>query len=413
MDTGAFDRAITDHATALLLRYFSSVSLVTSERPTVAIERDRELLRLHWSLSSPVSALVSYALEHRHEIQTVLGSAVRFEDGVVRGRLDAMATVRMRQMSGLATAIVSHEPIRSYASGPNQVLGWVLMQAWSLASRFSTVTLDSPAYRSSIDNALQRLEQCRRIHAIAQITGQTALNQRPTAGSILEASRSRRTLYRIATDAYKALLAVEAGDPRTITAMLRETLLGPLEAWRRFELAVGFSVAEALASAENQPLSLNLLLGEARRRLAQAGRFDVYWQWPTTHYTPPKPEPSELVTRSILDSYGMSSASDRPDLVITDRIRNEVAAIVEVKYLTSEDGSDRVRSAIVQLVRYARGYTPLEKSAPLLGRSVVALSQGIDEVNIPMPYPDGTPLLTDFTGIKHGFFLPWARRLCA
>ena len=109
----------------------------------------------------------------------------------------------------------------------------------------------------------------------------------------------------------------------------------------------------------------------------------------------------------------MRSSSDRPDLVVTDRLRNEVAAIIEVKYLTGEDGSDRVRSAVRQLVRYARGYTLLEHSAPLLGRSVVALSQGIDEITNPAPLPDGIPSLTDFSGITQGFFLPWARRLCA
>jgi hypothetical protein len=36
--------------------------------------------------------------------------------------------------------------------------------------------------------------------------------------------------------------------------MLRQTLLGPLEPWRRFELAVGLSAAEELALAQRQKL---------------------------------------------------------------------------------------------------------------------------------------------------------------
>lgn len=412
MDAEKFDRAITDHAIAILLRYFGSANRVSLERPLIAIERDRDMLRLHWALSPSVSSLVNYVLEHRHEIQSVLESAVRVEDGIVRGRLDALATVKLRRVSGLTTAVVSREQLRSYASGPNQVLGWVLIEARSLASRFSMITLESAGYRASIDRSLQRLEQCRRLQGIAQIAGQIALNRRPGTSAVLEASRSRRRLYRLAVEAYKSLLAIEAGDPDTIASMLRETLLAPLEPWRRFELAVGFSLAENIATAQNERAQINLLIGDSRREIAQIGRFSIYWQWRTDCYRPPESEPSEEVERVILDAYDISSASDRPDLIVVDRSADLVVAIIEVKYLTGEDATDRIRGAVSQIVRYMRGYVAIEESGALLGRSLIAVSQGVAELSRPDPLPLDIPFVVDFEGIKQGLLGPWAERVC-
>lgn len=411
MDSEALELAVTDYALGVLLRYFRSISAVNLNRPLLAIERDREMLRLHWAISPVVNVLVSYVLVHHHEIQTVLGSQVRVEDGIVRGRIDAIATMRARRVSGLPTTIVSHEPKRSYTSGPNHVLGWVLAQAWSLASRFSKLTLDSPSYLSVIDASLQRLEQSRRLQAIAQITGQPSVARRPTVNAVTEAARSRLMIYQLATAAYKSLLEIEAGDINAISAMLRQTLLGPLEPWRRFELAIGLSVAEALSSSERVPMTLNLMIGDSRRQIASVGRFDIVWQSLTKHYSAPLPEPSERVVQSILEAYGLGSSGDRPDLVIANRTLGQVSAIVEVKYLTGEDASDRIRGAVSQLVRYSRGYQPLESSALLLGSSLVAVSQGVDGLSIPDDLPTGTPRVLSFEQIKRGSLASWSKHL--
>jgi hypothetical protein len=411
MDAASFDRAIVDHAAAIFLRYFSAPQPLDLDGPTLSMQRDRELLRLHWALASPVAFLASYVLEHRHEIQSVLTSAVRVEDGVLRGRLNAAATVMLRRRSGMATALVSNEPVRSYTSGPNQVLGWVLMEAWSLASRFSSVTLDSAAYKSSIEHARQRLDQCRRLQSVAQIAGGTILNRRPTAAALSEASRSRRTVYRMATEAYHHLRKIEGGDPEAITTMLRETMLGPLEPWRRFELAVGLSAGEALAAAQDKPIVLNLLVGDAKRCLARSGNFAIYWQSRTEFYSAPELEPSEVIERRILDAYGIAAGSDRPDLVIVDHGKNVVAAIVEVKYLTSEDATDRVKSAVSQIVRYARGYAKNDNLEALIGVSVAVMSQGINDLSR-SSLPTGVPTIADFAGLTQQALAPWARSLC-
>lgn len=411
MDSEFFDRAVVDHATAIFLRYFGATQNLALDQPSLLMQRDRDLLRLHWSLSSPVSQLVSYALDHRHEIQSALSTARRVEDGMLRGRLNARATIVQRRISGLQTAIVSDEPVRSYSSGPNQLLGWVVMEAWALSSRFASVTLDSPAYKSSIEAARQRLDQCRRLQSIAQIAGQTVLNRRPSASAILESERSRKTVYRLATKAYRHLLNIESGDPQAVTAMLRETLVGPLEPWRRFELAIGLSVGESLANAQSKALVLNLLIGDARRSLARAGQFSVYWQSRTDLYSAPEPEPSELIERRILDAYGISAGSDRPDLIIVDETKQAVAAVVEVKYLTGEDATDRVKSAVSQIIRYARGYTSNQTLDELIGRSLAVMSTGIDGLTL-SALPNNVPSVADFAGIRRQALAQWAHRIC-
>ena len=411
MDAAAFDRSVIDHAAAIFLRYFSAAHNLSLDHPSLVMRRDRDLLRLHWSLSTPVTKLVSYVLEHRHEVQSVLSSEIRTEDGILRGRLDAMRTVMLRRISGLETAIVSNEPVRSYSSGPNHVLAWVLTEAWGLASRFSSVTQESAGYRNSIDQARLRLDQCRRLQSIAQIAGQAVLNRRPTAAAITQASRSRRTLYHMATEAYRHLLKIENGDPEAITTMLRETLLGPLEPWRRFELAVGLSAGEALATAQGTSISLNLLIGDAKRSLVRVGDLSIFWQSRTDFYQAPEPEPSEIIERYILNAYGISAGGDRPDLVVADLAKNEVVAIIEVKYLTSEDATDRVKSAVGQIVRYARGYAKGQPLKHLIGQSLSVMSQGIDGLTLSSLPPD-VPHLTDFGAIKQEALAPWAGRLC-
>lgn len=407
-----FDEAdITDHIAGFLLRYFRTAVEAGAKRPYADAARDRDLLRLHWALSPEVHGLAAYVLQHRHEIQSMLGTTRRIEDGVVRGRLDARATLLHRRITGLATATVGDEPLRSYDSGPNQVLIWVLMQAWSLGTRFAAMLPASASYRAAVMATVQVLEQVRRIQAIGLIAAGGGAARRPGAAALVEAGRSRREIYRRACDAYRALLRIEAGEPEAIAGLLRQTLLAPLEAWRRYELAVAASVADALAAGGLGPMTLNLLVGDTATPILRIGRYAVYWQSRTDFYRPPELEPSELRVRSILHAYGLSASADRPDLVVVDAEMRRVAAVVEVKYLTAEDASDRVRGAVEQLVRYARLYHPVDEAGPLLGRSLVAVSQGLDCLDLPEPLPADVPTICDFAAIRRGQLGAWVARL--
>ena len=99
------------------------------------------------------------------------------------------------------------------------------------------------------------------------------------------------------------------------------------------------------------------------------------------------------------------------ELIVVDDTADRVAAVVEVKYLTAEDASDRVRSAVIQLVRYARLYHPISEIGPLLGRSLIAVSQGADAISNPSPVPADTPLIVDFAAIRFGQLGEWIPRL--
>jgi hypothetical protein len=405
------DSDITDHITGFLLRYFRSAIEAGTKRPYVDAARDRDLLRLHWAFSPIVRDLAIYVLQHRHEIQSMLSTTRRIEDGIVRGQIDARATLLHRRMTGLTTAMVSNEPLRSYDSGPNQVLFWVLMQAWSLGMRFAAMLPVSASYRETVILTTQILEQVRRIQAIGLFAPDSSVKKRPGTAALLEAGRSRREIYRRARDAYETLLRIEAGDPETIAALLQQTLLAPLEIWRRYELAVAISVAEALTSGGAGALTLNLLVGDTTSPIVSAGNYAVYWQSRTAFYRPAEIEPSEQVVRYILEAYSLSASSDRPDLVLIDTQRSTVAAVIEVKYLTAEDATDRVRSAVEQVVRYARLYHPVNQTGPLLGRSLIAVSQGLEGITTPEPLPPGVPMVVDFAAIRRGQLGVWVERL--
>jgi hypothetical protein len=405
------DNEVADFAVSLLLRYFSRSVGAQVGAPDLALKRDLELLKLHWALSTGVGALSKHCLENRHEIQSTLETRKRIDDGVIRGRLDAFATVAYRRVSGLQTAVVSHEPNRTYDSGPNQVLGWVIQQSWALATKFYSLAPDESGYQHRIDETLKRLEQVRKLQAITEIIDSSRSTNRPLGGALVSAQRSRKKVYRLAYAAYQDFVSIERGDLGAIALMLRSTLLGPLEIWRTFELAVGLAVGNALAAASGERLVLNLLIGDVRRPFATVGRWHLYWQWPTNYYHPPELEPSARIAQEVLDEFGLFGSGDRPDFVLVDRLTDRVVAIVEAKYLSGDDASDRIRSAVGQLVRYARGYRPIGDVRSLLGQSVISVSQGLTDLALPTPSPGKAPTVVDLAGLKRGDLTPWASRL--
>ena len=83
------------------------------------------------------------------------------------------------------------------------------------------------------------------------------------------------------------------------------------------------SAGEALAAARGTNISLNLLIGDAKRSLVRAGDFSIFWQSRTDFYEAPEPRPSEIMERYILDAYGISAGGDRPDLVVVDLAKDQ------------------------------------------------------------------------------------------
>ena len=404
------DNAINDYLTRFLLRYFRNAVAVGVERPNIDAEQDLDLLRLHWAISEPVRNLVVHLRENLHEIAAVLESRRRIDDARIRGRFDARETVIQQLITGHPALMISHEPLRSYNSGPNHVLTWVLEQAWRLVLRFQDMLPEGASYLEAVKACAPGLEMTRRFEAIHQATKQLNLTRRPSHQAIKEASRSRRLIYILACEAYRSLQAIETGDEASIIKLLNDTLLGPLRVWQRFELVVGLGMAQALSNIHALPLSLGFFGGI--EPIAKVGTYKVYWQSRTVAWQGRVPEPTEQVVSRLLRQYGLLEGADRPDLVVLDQDTDKPVAVAEVKYYSSEmnGDADALRAAADQLVRYARGYYGIEEIDGLLDYSVIALAH-VTNVRNPNPKPFGLPLVVDFEGIIGGQLEEWVRRL--
>lgn len=404
------ETAINDYLTQVLLRYFRRAQDVGVAQPDLDAQRDIDLLRKHWAVSECVRRLIDYISGHRHEIQAVLHSRPREDDAQVRGRFDVRATLIRRLVTGHPTVTISHEAVRTLESGPNHVLTWVLETAWRLGLRFEEMLPEDASYRVAIERTTPGLEKIRRFDAVRQAAKSIDLTRRPGPHALKEASRSRRQIYVLASRAYRTLQSIEAGDADAIAALLNDTLLGPLHLWQRFELAVGLGVARALSTALSQPFAIGFL-GGGGEPIARVGAYEVHWQSPTRAYQRPSAEPSEALTAELLALYGLSLGSDRPDLVVLDG-NGAAAAIVEVKYFSSEDndGADALRGAVGQLVRYARGYRAMPQMKDVLDHSIVALIRH-EAGSMPHPKPYGLPLIVDFEDLVQFRLQHWAQRL--
>jgi hypothetical protein len=370
----SLDAAIVDHTAGMLLRYFRSGAAIAGETPRLDQRRDVEILKGHWAVSAPVRQLTSYLLAHPHETQALLSFRERVDDGMARGRIDARRTWFYRQQSGIPSALVTQEPVRSFNTGPNLLLAWVLREAASYTSRLLDWQSSTSPYLPTIEAAQADIRSVQKIDALREPLRAISLGHRPNPNAVRDGARSRRPVYRLAVDAYRLLQGLERGDLEAMESVARSALIAPLEDWRRFELAVGLSVGEALARVTDAPLHLQLLGSDSAGPIATAGRFAIYWQQITRYHHAPPLEPSEVKVRAVLQAYGIKTGTERPDLIIVDRARDAVVAIIEVKYIAGDSTNARFREAVDQVVRYGRSYALPGATDALLAQSLVALS---------------------------------------
>lgn len=406
----SIDAAIVDFSAGLLLRYFRGGAVIEGDAPRLDHRRDVDLLKGHWAVSGPVRALVRYVLDHPHEAQSLLTFRERIDDAVARGRINAIKTWQYRLQSGLRSAMVAQEPVRSFNTGPNLILAWVLREAAAYTARLSSWQGSSSPYVTVIEQAQSEMRSVQRIEALRDPLRAVSLGQRPGVGAVRTAARARQPIYRLAFEAYHLMQGLERGDLDAMSTIARSALIAPLEEWRRFELAVGLAVGEALAVADSAPMNLHLLAGASTGPIITAGRFAIHWQQRTEHYTDPHLEPSEIITRDALKAYGMTLGGDRPDLIVVDRDAGVVASVIEVKYLAGDTANARFREAVDQIVRYARGYRAPGAASPLIARSLVALSHGAPVI---LDEDAGAPASIDFAGITRTELASWAARLAA
>ena len=262
------------------------------------------------------------------------------------------------------------------------------------------------AYADLIEGAMSEIAAVKRLDVLREPLKHVSANRRPGPGALRDAARARRRIYHHAIAAYNALTGIEAGEEVALQHVLNNTLLAPLENWRRLELAVAVGIGEAIAEETGEAMRLAIVDSKRGQPIILCGRFAIYWQLGTKFFSPPPLEPSEIRLQVVLAAYGMSLMGDRPDLVIIDQEAKAVAAIVEVKYVAGETANTRFREAATQVVRYARGYSNSTSIDNLISRSLIAIS-----IDAPKIIHDAAPTLSavDFCAIRQGALRGWVK----
>lgn len=397
---------ITDYTAGLFLRYFRNGVLTPTTTPSIDARRDIDLLRSHWAVSAPVRSFVRYVLQHPHEAQSLLTFRQRSDDAIARGRIDARATAMLRLRSGLSSAVVAHEPVRSFDTGPNHLVAWVVHNASLHAGRLLDEQPTESGYRTLVEAAMAEIAAIKRLDALREPLKSTSAAGRPGPGAIRDTARSRRVMYRHAVAAYRILSDMESGDEAAIAEIIQSTLIAPAEIWRRFELAVAMGIGFALADATGIPMKMRILTGGGPVPILTCGRYAIYWQQVTSYYSEPESEPSEQKTFEALAAYGKKSSSDRPDLILVDEDQGQVMAVIEVKHQGGDTADTRFREAMGQIIRYARGYASGNAMNDLIRRSLIAVNTGVPEM---LDDSAPAPLAIDFAAMQSGELASWVK----
>lgn len=373
---------------------------------------DVDYLRLHWAVSEPVVNLATYLHANRFELQA--GSAYLYEtdDVSIRGAFDARRTTLQRAITGHPTQVVYRTVNKNFATGPNQVLAWVLANA----SRYATQWAGKLAgeARPTIRDAVQLLTDVRRINLVREaLTFQIPTHPSPQA--LQQAQTSRRQVYRLAAEAYINLLAIERGDDDIVRRLLEKTLIQPQKDYQVLELAMAVSLAQLAGKHLNVPVHLEELKPGASHVLLAVGDYRISWQAQTKGYTKPIPEPSEVAYHQLLQQFHLRLPTDRPDIIIWRASDEQIVAIGEAKSFGAkkvDKWRKPLRDALWQLVRYARGYRPAGHLDDLLAQSCIALSYypTADRVS---PAPTQGPTVVDANDLLLGHLQDWFDRILA
>lgn len=350
---------------------------------------DKDLLLLQWSISQPVEAVCSYLVQHPHELRAAFTSQVS-TDQSLRGAILAARTTVEQSRTGDPCRFVFAEPVRTYDGGPNRVLGWTIAYARTLGRRFRSLLTLEATYHSRTVEVLRLLETASRL--LPSVT----LAAKPTPGDLRSARSSRSPLYRRAAEAYDYLQRIEKLDERALSDLFSNALVGPMEEWRQFELALALAIAGEISVRVAEAIDLKMVLPGSLDALIEVGNYVVTWQKAAPTYQAPRLDEWERKTDDLIRAYGISPGYDRPDVVVYDRQSNRVLAVGEAKYFESDSWRDRLRDAIGQVVMYARGYGSSQDVDELISRSVVALWTAKEDVR----GVKGAPVLATFSTLE-------------
>lgn len=393
---------LSDFIVRLLLRYFRDGDVQRITHPQV-YENDREFLLFQWSCSGAVEDLCQYVLNNPHEVRATLKHVTSVAKGVVRGRVRAADTVRLQLRTGNPSLLQIDEPRRSMEDGPNRLLGWTLMMAIQIASRFARLLPPETHYAQKSLASLRLLRSAQRLLHVTSFFARS-----PSANDIRLARNSRLLVYRRAATAFDLFMKIKRLDSDAVSNMLASALIGPYEAWQQLELALLLAMANSLSKLCGEPVALNLLTLGSADPVAIVGPYALSWQRRAPAYCSPARTDVEERRSAILMEYGIGEGADRPDVVVYRISDSVVLAIGEAKYYGEEDWQNAIRQAVTQLVDYARGYETRQSIDGLLTRSIIAIWAIKKEVR-----PQSVrfaPWITTFGQMTEGLD-DWAQRL--
>jgi len=272
------------------------------------------------------------------------------------------------------------------------------------ARRFSSLL---PTEATYFERTTALLASVRHIDRVLPMTNDALLHV-PNADDVRAARSSRVRLYRLAVDAYDAMRALERREEAAIAELIGTTLVGPMERWQQFELALALAMAEAIAERIGvRPVLRELRPGPSDVQI-DVGPYALRLQKPGPTFVRPSLERWEIRTAEILSDYGLLSGSDRPDIVLYEIASGRAMAIGEAKYFEGDDWTDRLRDAVGQVVTYSRGYEKSQgDTEAIIGRSIIGLWTAGGQAPTAT---ERTPFVATFADFRSGL-RGWAERV--
>ena len=359
MSDSDIDQAITDG----LLAYFRhGESFQHRELGALKFADSHRLLRLHWAFSTEMQLLFQHLISRHGEI--ISRSTVRLDEtmGGIRGHAIWPYTHVRRQITGNSHLVIYRDLQKTYETGPNKVLMFVIVNALRLLEPYAGRTgLANTPYGQAIRHTFALAIRCRRVMELKQVASQFARNsmRRPSMWDVKQASSSKRRVYPLAAQLYQMYQDTALSEVKSLSNLLRSTVIAPLFAWQRFELFAVLHLGLALEASIGHEARLHDLTGAMEGPAVTVGPFAIYWG-----VRPPGARrPSALPRKRqhlelILSRFGLSPRTGRSDITITCSTRPTVLAVAECKYSSDKlgDSAQQFREAANQLLDYVEDY---------------------------------------------------------
>ena len=371
---------------------------------------DLEDLRLRWALSGIVARLAEHVIENPREARSTIDFEITKANGEILGGVDVRSTLIEQDLSQDTSIFVFYEPNTSFLTKANHLIVWCLKEAEEIIlSAIRRHNLDKKY--EWVHERAKILEDALRNQIFREILLSPLGQSRPGLSAIRSAARTRVPMYLLALKAFMALEDIEALKSDMLCTVLEDTMLAPLEAWQRFELATAIAVSESLEMVSGASLNLSVSI-ERSNPIIRVGDFDIFWQKNLNQRENSQMDPSEVLAKQLAEYIGSGLGSSRADISVIYRKSGKILAHIECKWFESEgSAAGAINDATVQIVRYARDTIPhsFDESKSFLSHCVIVVASKNQ-------YPEridgsGPIFFTDFEGFKSGMLEKWAKDL--